>query len=69
MKRFLIFTFCFLALATVANAQTFTSSATITISRKSDGVGATQNKADQALLRDIERYVVGVAGAIVNPTQ
>lgn len=68
MKRFLIFTFCFLALATVANAQTFTSTATITISRKSDGVGATQNKADQALLRDIERYVVGVAGAIVNPT-
>lgn len=69
MKRFLIFTFCFLALAIAANAQTFTSTTTITISRKSDGASATQNKADQSLLRDIERYVVGVAGAIVNPTQ
>lgn len=69
MKRLLIFTFCFFALASVANAQTFTSSATITIARKSDGAGATQNKADQALLRGIERYVVGVAGAIVNPTE
>lgn len=69
MKRFLILTFCFLALATVANAQTFTATTTITIARKSDGAGATQNKADQALLRDIERYVVNVAGAIVNPTQ
>lgn len=69
MKRFLIFAFCFFALAVTANAQTFTSTTTITISRKSDGAGATQNKADQALLRDIERYVVGVAGAIVNPTE
>ena len=69
MKQFLATTFAFLALAITASAQTFTSSATITISRKSDGAGATQNRADQALLRDIERYVVGVAGAIVNPTE
>lgn len=47
MKQLLILTFCFFALATAVNAQTFTSTATITISRKSDGVGATQNKADE----------------------
>lgn len=64
MKRFLILIFCLCAFASAASAQ-FTTTATLTISRKSD----TQNKADQALLRDIERFVVYHAGAVVNPTQ
>ena len=69
MKKTILLAFILCAFATVASAQVFTSSATITISRKSDGAnGGSQNKADQALKADIERYVVGVAGSIVNPT-
>lgn len=69
MERFLVLVCYFFVLAVTANAQTFNSTATITISRKSDGPGAAQSKADQALMRDIERYVVSVAGAVVNPTE
>jgi hypothetical protein len=69
MKKLLILILLTCVLPVIARAQTFTTTATITITRKSDGAGATQNKADQALMRDIERYVVGVSGAIVNPTQ
>lgn len=69
MKKSILLIVAFIALATVANAQTFTSDAVITITRKSDGASPTQNKADQALVRDIERYVIAHAGGVVRPTE
>lgn len=69
MKHIIFVSFAFVAFAITANAQQFTSTATITITRKSDSGGATQNRADQALVRDIERFVIFHAGAVVRPTE
>ena len=69
MKQITFFICTVLLLVISVIAQTFTSEAVITITRKSDGASPTQNKADQALVRDIERYVIAHAGAVVRPTE